>query len=62
MFGLDEPTQCFAATIVNFVFAVPLKLIAFAISTVAVVIMFTDTETPRMGNKMAQVKVTKTDS
>ncbi len=62
MFGLDEPTQFFAVTIINLVLAVPLKLIAFVISLAAVVIAFTETEGPRMGNKMAETKVTKADS
>lgn len=62
MFWLDEPTQFFAVTIINLVLVVPLKLIAFVISIAAVVIVFTDTKGPRMGNKIAETKVTKTDS
>ena len=62
MFGLGGLTQFFAMTIIGLVLAVPLGLIAFVIGIVEVVLVITDAEGRRMGDKMAGTRVIETDS
>ena len=49
-------------TIIGLVVAVPLGLIAFVIGIVEVVLVITDAEGRRMGDKMARTRVIETDS
>lgn len=62
MFALGGLTQFFAMTIVGIVIAIPLALVAFVIGIVEVVLVLTDAEGRRMGDKMAGTRVIETDS
>ena len=62
LFALGGITQFFAMTIIGLVLAVPLGLIAFVIGIVEVVLVFTDAEGRRIGDKMAGTRVIETDS
>ena len=62
MFALGGLTQFFAMTIIGLVLAIPLGLIAFVIGIVEIVLVLTDAEGRRMGDKMARTRVIETDS
>ena len=62
MFALGGVAQFFAMTIIGLVLAIPLGLIAFVIGIVEVVLVLTDAEGRRMGDKMAGTRVIETDS
>ena len=62
MFALGGLTQFFAMTIIGLVVAVPLGLIAFVIGIIEVVLVITDAEGRRIGDKMAGTRVIETDS
>jgi uncharacterized RDD family membrane protein YckC len=62
MFALGGVAQLFAMTIIGLVVALPLGLIAFVIGIVEVVLVVTDAESRRMGDKMAGTRVIETDS
>lgn len=62
MFALGGLAQFFAMTIVGLVLAIPLGLIAFVIGIVEIVLVFTDAEGRRMGDKMAGTRVIETES
>ncbi len=62
MFGLGGLTQLFAMTVIGLVIAIPLGLIALVISIIEIVLVFTDAEGRRMGDKMAGTRVIETDA
>lgn len=62
MFALGGLTQFFAITIIGLVIAIPLGLIAFLIGLIEVILVFTDAESRRMGDKIASTRVIETDS
>ena len=62
MFALGGLTQFFAMTIIWIVLAIPLAVVAFVIGIVEVVLVLTDAEGRRMGDKMAGTRVIETDS
>ena len=62
MFALGGLTQFFAMTIIGIVLAIPLAVVAFVIGIVEVVLVLTDAEGRRMGDKMAGTRVIETDS
>ncbi len=62
MFGLGGLTQLFAMTFIGLVIAIPLGLIALVISIIEIVLVFTDAEGRRMGDKMAGTRVIETDA
>ncbi len=61
MFGLGGIAQFFGMTIIGLVIAIPLGIIAFVIGIVEVVLVLTDAESRRMGDKMAGTRVIETD-
>ena len=62
MFGLGGLTQLFAMTFIGLVIAIPLGLIALVITIIEIVLVFTDAEGRRMGDKMAGTRVIETDA
>jgi len=62
MFALGGLTQFFAMTIIGIVLAIPLAMAAFVIGIVEIVLVLTDAEGRRMGDKMAGTMVIETDS
>ena len=62
MFGLGGLTQLFAMTLIGLVIAIPLGLIALVLGVIEIVLVFTDAEGRRMGDKMAGTRVIETDS
>ncbi len=62
MFGLGGLAQLFAMTFVGLVIAIPLGLIALVISVIEIVLVLTDAEGRRMGDKMAGTRVIETDA
>ncbi len=62
MFGLGGLTQFFAMTFIGLVIAIPLGLIALVIGIIEIVLVFTDAEGRRMGDKMAGTRVIETDA
>ena len=62
MFALGGVAQFLASTIIGIVIAIPLGLVAFVIGIVEVVLVLTDAEGRRIGDKMAGTRVIETDS
>lgn len=62
MFALGGVTQFFAMTLIGLPIAVLLGLVAFVIGIIEVVLVFTDAEGRRMGDKMAGTRVIETES
>ena len=62
MFALGGIAQFFAMTIIGLVIAIPLGLAAIVIGIIEVVLVFTDAEGRRMGDKMAGTRVIESDS
>ncbi len=62
MFALGGVVQFFAMTIIGVVIAVPLGLAALLVGVIEVVLVFTDTDGRRMGDKLADTRVVETDS
>ncbi len=62
MFGLGGLTQLFAMTVIGLLIAIPLGLIALVISIIEIVLVLTDAEGRRMGDKMAGTRVIETDA
>lgn len=62
MFALGGVVQFFAMTIIGMVVAVPLALAALLVGVVEVVLVLTDAEGRRMGDKLANTRVVETDS
>ena len=62
MFGLGGLTQLFAMTLIGLVIAIPLGLIALMLVIIEIVLVFTDAEGRRMGDKMAGTRVIETDA
>lgn len=61
MFALGGVAQLFAMTVIGLVVAIPLGLIALVIGIVEVVLVITDAESRRMGDKMAGTRVIETE-
>ena len=62
MFALGGIGQFLVFTLVGIVLAIPLFLIAFVIGIIEVVLVFTDAEGRRIGDKIAGTRVIETDS
>ena len=62
MFALGGITQFFAMTIIGLPIAFLLGLVAFVIGIIEIVLVFTDAEGRRIGDKMAGTRVIETDS
>ncbi len=62
MFGLGGLSELFAMTFIGLVIAIPLGLIALVIGIIEIVLVFTDAEGRRMGDKMAGTRVIETDA
>jgi uncharacterized RDD family membrane protein YckC len=62
MFALGGLIQLFAMTIIGLVLAIPLGLIVFVIGIIEIVLVLTDAEGRRIGDKMARTRVIETDS
>jgi uncharacterized RDD family membrane protein YckC len=62
MFALGGVVQFFSMTIIGVVIAVPLGLAALLVGVIEVVLVFTDTDGRRMGDKLADTRVVETDS
>ena len=62
MWGLGGLTQLFAMTFIGLVIAIPLGLIALVIGIIEIVLVFTDAEGRRIGDKMAGTRVIETDA
>ena len=60
MFGLGGLTQLFAMTFIGLVIAIPLGLVALVIGIIEIVLVFTDAEGRRIGDKMAGTRVIET--
>ena len=54
--------QLFAFTLIGLVIAIPLAFIAFAIGIVEIVLVLTDAEGRRFGDKLAGTRVVETTS
>jgi uncharacterized RDD family membrane protein YckC len=61
-FGLGGLTQLFAMTFIGLVIAIPLGLVALVIGIIEIVLVFTDPEGRRIGDKMAGTRVIETDA
>ena len=61
-FGLGGLTQLFAMTFIGLVIAIPLGLVALVIGIIEIVLVFTDQEGRRIGDKMAGTRVIETDA
>ena len=62
MFALVGIGQFLFSTLVGIVLAIPLFLIAIVIGIIEIVLVFTDAEGRRIGDKMAGTRVIETDS
>ena len=62
MFALGGIAQFLALTIIGVLVAIPVALIAFAIGIVEIVLVVTDAEGRRIGDKVAGTRVIETDS
>ena len=62
MFALGGVTQFFTMTIIGLPIAFLLGLVAFVIGIIEIVLVFTDAEGRRIGDKMAGTRVIETDS
>ena len=62
MFALGGLTQLFAFTIIGLVIAIPLGLVAFVIGIIEVVLVLSDVEGRRLGDKLAGTRVIETPS
>ena len=62
MFALGGVVQLFAMTVIGLVVAVPLGLAALVVGVVEVVLVLTDAEGRRMGDKLANTRVVETDN
>jgi uncharacterized RDD family membrane protein YckC len=62
MFGLGGISQLFGMTVIGLVIAIPLGLITVVISIIEIVLVLTDAEGRRMGDKMAGTRVIETDA
>ena len=62
MFGLGGLVQLFAFTIIGLVIAIPLGFIAFVIGIIEIVLVLTDAEGRRFGDKLAGTRVVETTS
>ncbi len=62
MFGLGGLTQLFAMTFIGLVIAIPRGLVALVIGIIEIVLVFTDPEGRRIGDKMAGTRVIETDA
>ena len=62
MFALWVIAQFLLFTLVGIVLAIPLFLIALVIGIIEIVLVFTDAEGRRIGDKMAGTRVIETDS
>ncbi len=62
MFALGGVTQFFALTIIGLLIAVPLGLLALLIGIVEIVLVVTDQDSRRLGDRIAGTKVVQTDS
>ena len=61
MFGLGGIAQFFGMTIIGLVIAIPLGIIAFVLGIIELVLVLTDAESRRMGDKMAGTRVIEVD-
>jgi len=61
MFALIGVAQLLAYTIIGLLIAIPLALLVFAIGIVEVVLVLTDSEGRRLGDKFANTKVIEVD-
>ena len=62
MFAIGGIAQLLLFTLVGIPLAIPLFLLAFVVGIVEVVLVFTDAEGRRIGDKMAGTRVIETDS
>lgn len=62
MFGLGGVAQLLVFTIIGIILAIPLAVIALIIAVVEVVLVLTDVDSRRMGDKIAGTKVIEVDS
>ena len=60
MFALGGVAQFFAITIIGLPIAILIGLVAFVIGIIEIVLVFTDPEARRMGDKMAATRVIET--
>jgi uncharacterized RDD family membrane protein YckC len=62
MFGIGGIAQFFASTIIGIVIAIPLVIIALLIGIVEIVLVITDPEGRRIGDKTGETRVIEVDS
>ena len=62
MFALGGATQLFAMTIIGLLVAVPLGLVAMVLGIIEIVLVLTDSESRRFGDRLANTRVIETDS
>lgn len=61
MFALGGVAQLFAYTIIGLVIAIPLALLVFVIAVIEIVLVLSDSEGRRLGDKIANTKVIEVD-
>jgi len=62
MFALGGVAQLFAFTIIGLIIAIPLAFVAFLLGIIELILVLTDSEGRRFGDKMAGTRVIEVDS